>query len=141
MRLLRGVALGAVLTTFAVMVAGAYVKAVGEGAACPPGILCFESAAEMLHRALVGLLGLFVLGMFLLALRNRKQEPGMFRLAAASLGLLFAQALLGQVTIAVKLNPAVVTAHQALALTVFALLLHITHRASRPAPPAAPGGA
>jgi cytochrome c oxidase assembly protein subunit 15 len=133
MRLLPGLALGAALTTFAVMVAGAYVKALGEGAACPPGILCLESAAEMAHRALVGVLGLFVLGMFLLALRSRAQDRRLFGMCAGALVLLFAQALLGQVTIAVGLHPVVVASHQALALAVFALLLHILFR-TRQAP-------
>ncbi len=140
MRIFQALASGAALTTFGVMVAGAYVKALGEGAACPPGILCAESAAEMLHRALVGVLGLLVLGMLALAFKNRKEDRRTLGLCAGALSLLLLQALLGQAAIAAGLNPVVVTAHQALALAVFALLLYIAFRA-RHAPAAGAGSA
>lgn len=127
MKLLQGLALAATATTIGAMATGSNVTASGEGLSCPPGILC-PFGIEMLHRLFVGALGLLVLALVVFAHRLRKEDRTAFRVSLLVLGLLVAQALLGQVTIAVRLHPAVVSAHQALAATLLAVLALLTAR-------------
>lgn len=128
MRLVQGLALAATATAVGAMTTGSNVTASGEGLSCPPGILC-DFGVEMLHRLFVGALGLLVLALAVLAFRRRKEDRTASRISLLVLGLLAAQALLGQVTIAVKLHPAVVSAHQALAAALLAVLALLTARA------------
>lgn len=137
MRLLPGLALGATLATFALMVVGSYVKATGTGLSCPEWPQCpldSVTAAEWVHRVLAAAVSLLVLLLAVLAARGRKEDPGLFRRALLALGLIAAQVALGAATIVTLNHPAVVAGHQGLALAFFATLLLTTARALRPTP-------
>jgi cytochrome c oxidase assembly protein subunit 15 len=126
-------------STFLLMCVGAYTKAIGAGLACPDWPTCYgtwvpflhpavmadapfspaQVFAEWLHRTLAALTGLLVAATGVGAwLTGESGWPERAALAAA--GLLPVQVLLGGLTVTARLQPAVVTAHLATAVLIFA---------------------
>jgi len=83
---------------------------------------------EMLHRYLAGTLGLFILAIFVLAWRARKEIKVSPWLPTLLLILVIFQAALGMWTVTLLLKPAVVTAHLLGGMGTLALLVWIAHR-------------
>lgn len=122
-----------------VVVLGAYVRLSDAGLGCPDWPGCYgqligvpeavdevtaanqafperpvEAAKawkEMLHRYLAGALGLIILVLAILAIKNRKDQGQQVFLPILLLFLVIGQALLGMWTVTLLLKPAVVTAH------------------------------
>ena len=82
----------------------------------------------MLHRYLAGTLGLFILAIFVLAWRARKEIKVSPWLPTLLLILVIFQAALGMWTVTLLLKPAVVTAHLLGGMGTLALLVWIAHR-------------
>lgn len=162
----RLILLALALTTL-VVVFGAYVRLSDAGLGCPDWPGCYgqlsphhaadairdtHAAApqgpvslpkawkEMIHRYLAASLGLLILAIALLGWR-RRSTPGVApRLAAALVGIVIFQGLLGKWTVTLLLKPAIVTAHLVGGLTTLALLAWLALHAHAPTRIAAPRG-
>ncbi len=165
MALYRRLILVALALTAVVVVFGAYVRLADAGLGCPDWPGCYgritphhaseaiqeahaadpngpvslpKAWKEMIHRYLAASLGLLIIAIALQAWRHRS-EPGVApRAAAALVGLVVFQGLLGKWTVTLLLKPAIVTAHLIGGLTTLALLAWLALRAHG-APRTAPG--
>lgn len=77
---------------------------------------------EMVHRYFVGALGIFILILSIISYRKRKQDPMIWILSLATIGVVIFQALLGKWTVTMRLLPTVVMGHLLGGLTLLALL-------------------
>lgn len=147
MRLQRALSLAALLLTFVVVVAGAYVRLSDAGLGCPDWPGCYgkltpnhaaqeiartvsaqggehgpvslaKAWKEMGHRYLAGILGLLLVGIAILAWWRRESRG----LATLTLAVVAFQATLGMWTVTLLLKPAIVTAHLLGGMTTLALL-------------------
>ncbi len=127
---------------FALMVIGSLVRTTGSGLACPDWPLCEgrlipraepHVLIEWFHRLVALLVSamLFVTVGWIAARRETRARLG--GLAVLAVGLLFAQVLLGALTVWKLLHPSVVSSHLAVALLLFATILTITLVAQREA--------
>lgn len=144
----RALTLAALLLTFVVVVAGAYVRLSDAGLGCPDWPGCYgkltpaqaaqdiartvsaqggehgpvslaKAWKEMGHRYLAGILGLLILAIAVSAWRRRESRL----LASLTLAVVVFQATLGMWTVTLLLKPAIVTAHLLGGMTTLALLL------------------
>ncbi|NMF87401.1 COX15/CtaA family protein [Aromatoleum petrolei] len=155
----RLILLALALTTL-VVVFGAYVRLSDAGLGCPDWPGCYGQLSphhaadeilethavdphgpvslpkawkEMIHRYLAASLGLLILAIAFLAWR-RRGAPGVAPgLAAALVGVVIFQGLLGKWTVTLLLKPAIVTAHLIGGLTTLALLAWLALHAHAPA--------
>ncbi|HTE52501.1 MAG TPA: COX15/CtaA family protein [Kofleriaceae bacterium] len=126
--------------TFLLLMAGGLVNPTGSSLACPEAfVICkgelfpkMEGGVlfEHGHRLIAMSVGLLQLGLTVLLLRRR---PALRGWAAAALGLVVVQALLGALTVKFQLPWFVSTAHLMVAMSYFALTLYQAWR-TRPAP-------
>jgi len=146
-RTFRRFALALALLALAVAVLGAWVRLTGAGLGCPDWPGCYgrmvigpegsrlettvEGAAvdagkawrEMVHRYFAGLLGLAILALAILAIRNRRRgAEGPVALPVALVALVAFQAALGAWTVTLRLQPAVVVAHLLGGMAILGLL-------------------
>ena len=149
-RRFRRLALWTTALAFAVVVLGAWVRLTGAGLGCPDWPGCYgrmvvgpegaglestiEGAAidggkawrEMVHRYFAGALGLAILALAVVAVRNRRRAPpgagGPIALPVALVVLVAFQAALGAWTVTLRLQPAVVVAHLLGGMAILALL-------------------
>lgn len=158
-RLLASVAL---LLAFVVVSMGAWVRLSDAGLGCPDWPGCYgqligvpeaahevtraEAAfgkpveapkawKEMIHRYAAGTLGLCILGVAVLAWRQRARRGPW--LEAALLAVVMGQALLGMLTVTKLLKPVIVTSHLLGGMTTLALLALLWLREQRDARPTA----
>ena len=145
----RRAALAATLLCAIVVVVGAWVRLTNAGLGCPDWPGCYghihpaqaaERAAEidaaspgrpfdyqkaineMVHRYIVGALGLLVIALAVLSVANRRDPAQPRVLPWLLLALLVLQAMLGMWTVTLLLKPLVVTLHLLGGLTTLALL-------------------
>lgn len=123
----------AIITFFAVLamlVSGAIVSATGATAACPEWPLCngtllpgdLAGWLSFLHRLLVALSGLFMVGLLVQAWRTQRSQTAIIVSATTAAVLFFAQALLGAQQVAQTFPPAMRVLHTATAIAVWAAL-------------------
>ncbi|MEP7357957.1 MAG: COX15/CtaA family protein, partial [Anaerolineales bacterium] len=132
----RWLALGASLSTFALIVIGGIVRVTGSGMGCgehwplcngvwfPP--LDVPTAIELSHRLAAALVTPFVLATAFVAWRRYRTVRWIVAPALLAVVLLIVQILLGAVTVMLALPPAIVALHLANALALLALLLVVT---------------
>lgn len=138
-------AAGTLVSTYVVMILGAYTSAIGAGLSCPdwpacygtvvpflhPGIIAdspysaLQVFAEWAHRGLAMIVGLLILSTALIAWRTRRR-PLVVRSAVAAALLLPLQVVLGGLTVTEHLEPAIVTAHLATATLILVTLTTTT---------------
>jgi len=145
----RRAALAAMILCVIVVVVGAWVRLTNAGLGCPDWPGCYghvlpsqaiERAAEinaanpdrpfdyqkalneMVHRYIVGALGLLVLALAALSVSNRRDPEQPRVLPWVIVVLLVLQALLGMWTVTLLLKPLIVTLHLLGGLTTLALL-------------------
>ena len=149
-RRFRQLALWTTALAFAVVVLGAWVRLTGAGLGCPDWPGCYgrmvvgpegaglestiEGAAvdggkawrEMVHRYFAGALGLAILALAVVAVRNRRRAPpgagGPIALPVALVVLVAFQAALGAWTVTLRLQPVVVVAHLLGGMAILGLL-------------------
>lgn len=131
MRWLRGLALGSVLSTYALIVVGAIVRATDSGLGCPDWPLChgkiippleFHTLIEYSHRLTATVTGVLVVGLGTLALLHFRRNRLVVSLALAAVGLLALQVGLGGVTVLTELSPTIVTIHMGTAAVMLGTL-------------------
>ena len=141
-RRFRLLALAFAVLAFAVVVLGAWVRLTGAGLGCPDWPGCYgrmvigpdgsplEAAIEggkawreMVHRYFAGGLGLGILALAAIAVRNRRREAGgPVALPVALVVLVAFQAALGAWTVTLRLQPVVVVAHLLGGMAILGLL-------------------
>ena len=145
MTALRRVSLAALVLAFCQIVFGAIVRITGSGWGCGehwpkcdghwfPPFDRIDLIIEVMHRYLAAGLTIAVLALVVLAWRRRALagvgEPGgVLRSASLALGIVVTTALLGAVTIKLRLDPFVIVAHLALAMSLLAALVVTAMRA------------
>ena len=153
MRLYRHLLILAAGLALVVVGLGAWVRLSDAGLGCPDWPGCYghllgvpEHAAdsakawkEMTHRYAAASLGLLILGLCLLAWRQRSRISPL--LPTALTGIVFFQALLGMWTVTLLLKPLVVSAHLLGGMTTLALLvwLNLRQHGGPAGPTASPG--
>ncbi len=138
---LRILAYGSVLTTYVLIVIGGYVVFSGSGTACgssgpdswplcngqfipnPSSSNYGQALVEWTHRLFTLVVGLFVLGTTIVAWTGYRNEKRVLRFSTAGFLILVGQVLLGMVTVKTDLDPAVSTAHLAVASALFAVVI------------------
>jgi len=151
--------LGAASLTLVVILLGAWVRLEDAGLGCPDWPGCYgmllgvpqtqEAIAlanlnyperavevgkawkEMIHRYAAGALGLVVLGLLVMAVRNRHAPAQPLKLPILLGVLIVAQSILGMWTVTWQLKPLVVTMHLLGGMTTISLLWWLTLRQGR----------
>src|SRR5690349_5223129 len=132
--LLRIFAYGSVISTYILIVIGGYVTTSNSGLGCGeswplckgavfPSLDNPEVIIELSHRLFNSVVGVFILGLAIVAWTRYKRENNIVLLSSTSLVALFAQVLLGMVTVTTSLNPIVSDAHLALASAILAIVV------------------
>ena len=145
----RRLALATGIATFALIIVGGVVRVSDSGLGCGPAGSGFHgwpfcngdlvpgldlnSVIEYTHRALAGAVGIMMIVLAVMAVRQRK----LIAPAVAAAGLVIAQGLLGAATVEENLDEALVAAHLGLAMALLALILYLW-RESRGKPAATP---
>ncbi len=132
--LLRVFAYGSLVSTYILIVIGGYVTTSNSGLGCGeswplckgailPSLNNPEIIIELTHRLFNSVVGVFVLGMAIVAWTRYRRESNIVLLSTISLAALIAQVLLGMVTVTTSLNPIVSDAHLALASAILAIVV------------------
>ena len=132
--LLRIFAYGSVISTYVLIVIGGYVTTTNSGLGCGeswplckgavvPSLNNPEVVIELTHRLFNSVVGVFILGMAIVAWTRYRRASNIVLLSTTSLVALIAQVLLGMVTVTTSLNPVVSDAHLALASAILAVVV------------------
>ena len=132
--LLRIFAYGSVISTYILIVIGGYVTTSNSGLGCGeswplckgavfPSLNNPEVVIELTHRLFNSVVGVFILGMAIVAWTRYRTAGNVVLLSTTSLVALIAQVLLGMVTVTTSLNPVVSDAHLALASAILAIVV------------------
>lgn len=136
----KRVAATTLMMTFFLLILGAIVHNTGSSLACPDWPLCFGEifpemtggiAIEHGHRLMAAFVGLLTLFMTFLFYFRRPQNRQLQRLSLAALGLVILQGILGGLTVIYKLPTLISTAHLAISMLFFCLLIVIYFHARR----------
>jgi heme a synthase len=132
--LLRVFAYGSVVSTYILILIGGYVTTSNSGLGCGeswplcngavfPALNNPAQLIEFTHRIFNLVVAFFVVGTTVLAWARYRQAGNIVLFSTASFIGLFAQVVLGMVTVTTSLNPIVSDAHLGLASAVFALVI------------------
>lgn len=152
-------ALAAAITTFLLIGIGGFVRAAGAGLGCPdwphcfdrwippteasqlpphidPALFNFEKAwIEYVNRLIGVFTGFLILATALVAWRDHRRQPAIFRPSLFALLLVILQGWLGGLVVRYHLDPRFVTVHLVLALVLLgALILAFLNSRSAPGP-------
>ena len=138
----RRAALGSVIASVIIVVAGGAVRLTSSGLGCPTWPQCtggsltptpamgIHGVIEFSNRMLIYLLCAAVGWLIVTASLQRRRRPELVRLAWSQFGLVVAEAVLGGLSVLTKLNPFMVAAHFLLAM-VFIMVTVRTWERSR----------
>src|SRR5512137_1941579 len=107
----RKLTLFTAIVTYALVVLGGIVRVTGSGLGCPDWPLCYgqplpsqqtEAIIEMAHRYVAAFVTVLVIVVALTAWRGYRQNKWIFRGAMAGITVIFAQIILGAVTVLLK---------------------------------------
>ena len=132
--ILRIFAYGSVISTYVLIVIGGYVTTSNSGLGCGeswplckgavfPSLNNPEVVIELTHRLFNSVVGVFILGLAIVAWTRYRTAGNVVLLSTTSLVALIAQVLLGMVTVTTSLNPVVSDAHLALASAILAVVV------------------
>jgi protoheme IX farnesyltransferase len=134
-----------VAATFLLVTFGVVVRATDSGLACPHWPGCFEGQflpapgdgfqvwVEWLHRTIAVVIGLLVLALAGVALRDHRDRPSLLWPSLAAVGLVGFQAWLGRETVRLGNTGESVTAHLAAGMALVGVLVFILARSLYPA--------
>lgn len=132
-------------TTLLLVTIGVVVRATASGMACPHWPGCFEGQflpsldagyqvwLEWIHRTVAALIGLLILGMAAVALRDHRDRSSILWPSVAAVALVGFQAWLGRETVRLGNSGESVTAHLAAAMALVGLLVYLLVRSLHPA--------
>ena len=83
---------------------------------------------EYVNRLIGVLIGLFILGTFVLSIRFFKSDRTIFSVALTTLILVIIQGWIGSIVVSTNLVPWTITVHMLLALIIVALLIYLVYR-------------
>jgi heme o synthase len=136
------VAAATVALTFVLVIIGVVVRATESGLGCPDWPLCYgqllpalgddKAWIEWTHRGVAAILGFFVLGIAVLALKEHRRHPSILWPSLGALALVGFQAWLGRETVRLGNSGESVTAHLAAAMALIGLLVYVLARAFYP---------
>ncbi len=141
-RVVHGFAVGTAVATFLLILVGGLVHGTGSSLACPDWPTCYGSfmpkmeggvLVEHSHRLAAGTV--VIMTLVLATMLTASKAPAVRRLIPfgwLAVGLVFVQALLGGITVILRLPTPVSTAHTATALVCFLTVVYVAVR-SRPA--------
>ena len=141
-RVVHGFAVGTAVATFLLILVGGLVHGTGSSLACPDWPTCYGSfmpkmeggvLVEHSHRLAAGTV--VIMTLVLATMLTASKAPAVRRLIPfgwLAVGLVFVQALLGGITVILRLPTPVSTAHTATALICFLTVVYVAVR-SRPA--------
>ncbi|MFN8103650.1 MAG: COX15/CtaA family protein [Acidimicrobiia bacterium] len=140
------IAVAAAISTFALIAAGGLVRATDSGLGCPDWPLCFgkwmppadlHAWIEHAHRLIAGVLVVPLVGVVavMTVFTDRRKDRPLLVASLVAAAFVLLQALLGAAVVLLRLAPELVTAHLAMALTVFAALIFIAERSGSGAMP------
>jgi cytochrome c oxidase assembly protein subunit 15 len=155
----RKIALISVLLALVVVVLGAYVRLSHAGLGCPDWPGCYghlvgvpesiteidnaneaypqrmvesdKAWKEVIHRYFAGALGLLILALAIIGIKNRADPKQPVKLPIVLVCLVIFQALLGMWTVTLLLKPAIVMLHLLGGLTIVALLWLLVLRSAK----------
>ncbi len=134
-----------VALTFLLVTIGVVVRATESGMACPHWPGCFEGQflpgldagyqvwLEWIHRTVAAIIGLLVLGLAAVAVRDHRDRPSIMWPSIGAVGLVAFQAWLGRETVRLNNSGESVTAHLAAAMALLGLLVYLLVRSRHPA--------
>ena len=133
-RLIRIFAYGSVVSTYILIVIGGYVTTSNSGLGCGeswplckgavfPSLNNPEVVIELTHRLFNSVVGVFILGLAIVAWTRYRKASNIVLLSTTGLVALVAQVVLGLVTVTTSLNPIVSDAHLALASAILAIVV------------------
>src|SRR5688572_23772345 len=134
-----------VVLTFVLVTIGVVVRATESGTACPTWPGCFEGQAlprfdqgfqvwiEWVHRTVAAVIGLLILALAWVAVRDHRDRPSLVLGSVAAVALVGFQAWLGRETVRLNNSGESVTAHLAAAMLLIGLLVFLVVRAGFPA--------
>jgi len=140
--LVHGFAIATAIATYLLILIGGLVHGTGSSLACPDWPTCYGTmmpkmeggvAVEHSHRLAAGTV--VILTLILAALVARSRQPHhrpLRRVAFLAVGLVFFQALLGGITVKLRLPTTVSTLHTATSLLFFCTLLYLAVRTRAP---------
>jgi heme o synthase len=138
-------AAASVATTFLLVTIGVVVRATDSGTACPHWPGCFEGQflpaldqgfqvwIEWLHRTVAVVIGLLIVAMAAVALRDHRDRPSIVWPSLAAVALVGYQGWLGRETVRLGNTGESVTAHLAAAMALVGLLMYVLVRSLYPA--------
>lgn len=135
-----------IFLTFDLMLLGAGVRALDAGLACPDWPLCFAQTIpefhlgvylEFIHRAIAGIVAIIFMILFVYCLRKPKLKKTRWLMLVA-LFFLFAQIIMGGLTVLKLLAPKIVTLHLALASSFLISLKLVKNEVTPEIPARAP---
>jgi protoheme IX farnesyltransferase len=140
--LVHGFAIATAIATYLLILIGGLVHGTGSSLACPDWPTCYGTmmpkmeggvAVEHSHRLAAGTV--VILTLILAALIARSRAPHhrpLRRVAFLAVGLVFFQAILGGITVKLRLPTTVSTLHTATSLLFFSTLLYLAVRTRAP---------
>ncbi|MEO8213601.1 MAG: COX15/CtaA family protein, partial [Myxococcales bacterium] len=144
--LVHAFAIATAIATYLLILIGGLVHGTGSSLACPDWPTCYGTmipkmeggvAVEHSHRLAAGTVVILTLLLAALITRSRvAAHRPLRRVAWLAVGLVFAQALLGGITVLLRLPTPISTLHTATSLLFFCTVLYLAVR-SRPVAPAA----
>jgi cytochrome c oxidase assembly protein subunit 15 len=123
----------------AIVVTGAAVRLTGSGLGCPTWPRCtstsyvapasYHALVEFINRVVSALVGIFVAAVAIASWLRRPRRADLCLLAAAVIGGVVAQAVVGGLSVRYGLNPGWVMAHFLLSMLLLLAALVLVHRA------------
>ncbi len=130
MLFLKALSFTTLAVLFALIFIGGYVSASGVGLTCPDWPLCphgllphQDFVIEYIHRSVAATTGMLVIATMAFTLKSKKSTRGMKIASIIAAGAVIGQITLGAIVIVERLHAVLVTAHLALGLVLFSMVL------------------
>lgn len=130
MFLLRALSFTTLAVLFGLIFIGGYVNASGVGLTCPDWPLCPQGLLphqdfiiEYIHRSVAATTGMLVIATMAFTLKSKAAPRSMKIASTIAAGAVIGQITLGAIVIVERLHALLVTAHLALGLVLFSMVL------------------